>query len=702
MKDISLYIGGRKVDLEENSLILFNYAVSEATNPTIVKNSYSQQVKVKGTNNNNRLFGEIFRLDRKTIFTGKQTGANFDPMRKTPFEIYDASSSCLESGYVKLNTVVRNGADIEYHITLYGGLGAFLYGLSYKENGSKKTLLDMVYPDAWGTTTDFKTYELADRRNGNNNHVFDAWQVAMGDKPVGAVPADIWDIINFAPAYNGFPKDFDADRAIHKYNQFQNSVYAINEGAGDDLVTWNSRIDAQGYVLTQFTHKHTEWELRDLRWYLQRPVISFKKIIGAICLPENNGGYRVELDESFFSDANDNYNKLWMTLSLIATEDRESNQWLRNILAATNSPAEYLLSYIKMFGLMMMCDTKRKVVYIMRRDTWYNQDDKVYDLSHRVNRQSSIEIQPQVVDCRRLQFGGEVEGEFAEAYKEDYGFPYGIQRVDTSYEFNDSTKELTESIVFKPASEVLERSRMFMYLKYPGLMLYTFPLPAFEVVETELWATEEKSKKFQLSASVNEEKSPPYYPLEPNNNYVDLFAKVQLHSQDNTPIDGQNVLLYYAGKTEVSTVSYYLSQDIVAQGKLNGEKPCWNLSPDDSIVVNALPRYARVKEQSLDWGVPLALGHNRGENIQNSLYNGYWKGYITDLYDANAKVLRCKTNLRGLPVGMELFRKFYWYENSLWVLNKVSNYSLTTHDDAECEFIRVNQKRSYTNSQNQW
>ena len=231
-RNISLYIAGTKVDLDDNSLIFFNYAMTDLTNPTIVKNSYSHQVKLKGTKTNNKLFGEIFRLDRQTIYSDSYTGVNFDPMRKTPFEIYDETSTCLESGYVKLNSISRNGADISYNVTLYGGLGSFLYGLSYNEDGSKKTLADLWFTNMEGEDFLFKEYSLGDSYGyiGGMRHVGNAWKYMVGS-PVS--DKHVWDIINFAPSYNGLPKEFDSDKIIMSDTAYSNCVSSRTDDKED-------------------------------------------------------------------------------------------------------------------------------------------------------------------------------------------------------------------------------------------------------------------------------------------------------------------------------------------------------------------------------------------------------------------------------------------------------------------------------------
>ena len=109
---------------------------------------------------------------------------------------------------------------------------------------------------------------------------------------------------------------------------------------------------------------------------------------------------------------------------------------------------------------------------------------------------------------------------------------------------------------------------------------------------------------------------------------------------------------------------------------------------------------AAVIDDSLDFGVPHQLDipgvrHSEGCTV----YERGWKNYISDRYDVNTKVMTCRVNFAGIQVNQELLRKFYWYDNSLWVLNKITNYSLTTYDPVECEFVQVQDKNNYLTGQ---
>ena len=141
---------------------------------------------------------------------------------------------------------------------------------------------------------------------------------------------------------------------------------------------------------------------------------------------------------------------------------------------------------------------------------------------------------------------------------------------------------------------------------------------------------------------------------------------------------------------------------------VNDGVPCWLLGagdPQNSVYMPIFQRYVygniHLIEFSMDFGVPRQLdipGVRFNEDC--AIYDRGWKRYLADRYDVNTKVMRCRVNFQGIQVNRDLLRKFYWYENSLWALNKIINYSLTTFDPVECEFIQVQDKENYLNGQN--
>lgn len=285
---IHLYIEGVRADLDEGSFLLMNYTAEDLANPVVVRNSFSKQITLKGTPANDEIFGHIYRNDRNTVYGSPYIGPNFDPCRKTSFVLYNDANEIIESGYLKLDSIEQTRRKRSYKVTLYGGLGSFLYGISYKANGDKMTLADLSF----GETLDFTI---------NRSTVAAAWQSLNDNDQSGK-----WTIINFAPCYNGKPnKPFDANKGI---------VHAETAGLpakNGDFTTLN------GLSLVTLDSEVTEQESKDYRSYLQRPVLRFKSLIQAICDPANNGGWTVNVDPEFYDSDEphfDYWDKTWITL----------------------------------------------------------------------------------------------------------------------------------------------------------------------------------------------------------------------------------------------------------------------------------------------------------------------------------------------------------------------------------------------------
>lgn len=895
-RKITLYIDGRKADLQDDSLVLFNYTREDLERPTVVKNSYSQQITLPGTPANNRIFGHLFRPDRTTAYGGSSSGPDYNPMRKTPFVIFEDTGEILEAGYVKLDSVDRTGP--AWHVTLYGGLGSFLYGLSYDDSGNRRTLADLDYLGTGNSAS-----ELDFTINATN--VKAAWD-ALPTADQGSVDS-IWKVINFAPCYNGIPeKDFDANKFICNVNNAGLATSVTSDG-----VTYSAK---NNYAVINMPQKVDEWAMKDLRSYLQRPVLSMRAFLNAIANPDNNGGYSVDLsvleDITLFPYAN-----LWKTLpqlpalwgnrkttgdvSLImasdwtvkytvatytlssvlpsgtssaadlhiklrarnaASEDtlylgrsmarcsvlfiqavgydslgvvmaasdvqvaggfsgmgsnyadwaaaagyrpilpesvsyqtappiefdniggntyestyelafhveglnivrysimvtgyryengvwseeedpveekyippslytlagvgfttqglmavagdtadafsysspsqpRSNSKITKEILLSTSStPAEYLLSFCKMFGLSILCDAARKAVTLLRRNDLYV--DETVDLSRRVVLSPSPSVVPLVASSRWYRFALQgVEGAFAKEYADVRGFAYGVQRVNTGYEFNADTQDLMDSVVFRSCATVLGRSKYWNRIaanQRPSVFVdngntYT------------LWASDGKTIDVPISVPPSSA-AVTYYNADFPGCDIPGAGKPEFRDADGKALDGADVLLFYDHMQKYD--NFRMTDDRSEMDTLNKGIPCWWHAISNAgltIPIFSTYKYNTGKDTvtgSLDFGAPLAMDYpGMAYDLDSTIYARAWKAYLADRFNTDTKVMTCRVDFRGIQVGPELLRKFYWYEGSLWTLNKITNYSLTTYDPVECEFVQVQDKDNYLNGQ---
>lgn len=289
---VYLYIDGAKADLTDDELILFTYSAEDSDNPSVVVNSYTKTVTLPATAANNAIFDHIIECTHNV-----RAGA-FSPIVRTPFVIYSSTGETLEQGYLKLDSMTDKDGQRAYNVTLYGGMGGLLYVLMYR-NGVERTLADLPF--------DSLTPPLADADiefNINFQSVLAAWE----DLCLNAGNDDRWGLFNFAPMYNGAPKSFDNKKVLATYK----AVPGVTSTANAD-----GYAPTNGQVLVTLPDETTEWRVRDLRSYLQRPVVNVGKILDAIVLDAAANGYTFAIDAAIATD--ELFKDLWMTLPMLSS-----------------------------------------------------------------------------------------------------------------------------------------------------------------------------------------------------------------------------------------------------------------------------------------------------------------------------------------------------------------------------------------------
>lgn len=294
--DIKLYINDRLVEFTADPNVLYTYQTTDMSNPTAVKNSFSKTIQLDGTPANNDIFGQYWNVER-FVDNGSHGGTvSYNSSKKAPFQLF-VGSDLYEEGYCKLDSIQKEGASIKYNISLYGGLGDYFWSLSTSTDGKEKKLSDLIYTDGGGNDEfDF---------TANIDTVKEAWD-SLANGTSGK-----WQYINFAPAYNGKPSGFNSNKVILNLNGTSLQKTAKNS---DDNKWYSTR---SGWTVGTLPDDMTEWEVRDLRSYLQRPVIKMSSIVEACCNPINNGGYEVDLDSDFFNADNEYWTKTWVTLPMV-------------------------------------------------------------------------------------------------------------------------------------------------------------------------------------------------------------------------------------------------------------------------------------------------------------------------------------------------------------------------------------------------
>lgn len=621
-----LYISGNKVDLDSAGIsILFNRQRTDYTNPTIVRNSFTKTIKLPGTKVNNSIFNELWKLDRV------QWTDAFNASRRTPFILMN-NGALVEQGYVKLNNIVWSGQFYTYEITLYGELGNLLYGLSYNidsetDEVSPLTLADLDF--------EFNSFTI-------NKELIDyAWKRLDGDSSTSGDNYKIFDTINFMVSYDGVPEanNFDpksvwcsVDRNAevdwkdqHWYaNQFPSEIV-------EDSVTYRyistmiSRMDPDDhYGLMELKKELSPLEMRDLRSYLLRPVINVKKMFEAIGrYISDHYGYTLDMSDYFFSTYE--FRSTWMTLSMLYEIDPDVETGTRftkrQLFSNTSSPASYLISYCKVYGIYLDVDYFTKKLTLTRLPNFFNRN-KINELKIDLSRE--IKITPLSFDKASYTFDyGDGDSEFLKKYKDTYGIQYGSKKVNTGYRFDASTLPYIDNNVFRQGVDSIDQS---IYYKYPYAprntfgtdVLFIYPtglmdeanLPTYKLFDTDTYQQTGEVK------TVDGEMSPHWYPGINNSStnsiqvynitnsgyqfmnvwwgglrpqiWQDSFPKLQCHSEDNKAADGKNILVRFSGfrqslygKLTTTDDRMYWNQETYSDNQIDATKVNYLLSDDN-------------------------------------------------------------------------------------------------------------------------
>ena len=247
---MELFIDNYQVDLENLLQPNFNYAFLDTYNPSSVKSSYSKTIKIPKSKSN----------------LVKPRG---------DFEIRD-NGRVLQKGYYVLDSETQEKTKAYYEITLYGQLGDFFYHLS---SGS---LADLYY--GWKGSRDV---EDRFRIEWSNDYVYYSW-----NRPRDSFEANLIPI----PCVTE-NKNFDYKKTV-----IEDKLFKVPSGY--------SLIDGK-YSLVE-TEGSTTWLRQNFQTDMMPLGLRYSEIIKACTRPENNGGYTVNLDPSFFNDKNPYWKDLFV------------------------------------------------------------------------------------------------------------------------------------------------------------------------------------------------------------------------------------------------------------------------------------------------------------------------------------------------------------------------------------------------------
>lgn len=156
---------GSRVDLYDNIDIPITYTIMDIREPDKRKTSWSKTIKVPGTKNNNRLFGQIYNIsgDGWTTIGNVSVYQGFNPNLRTEIIVLNDGVQVLKGNLqLKGGTMDKDG-NVEYEVQLYGDLTSI-----FGDIGSSK-LNDLDFSEwdhTWSKQNIYESWYGLVRRNG--------------------------------------------------------------------------------------------------------------------------------------------------------------------------------------------------------------------------------------------------------------------------------------------------------------------------------------------------------------------------------------------------------------------------------------------------------------------------------------------------------------------------------------------------------
>lgn len=371
------------------------------------------------------------------------------------------------------------------------------------------------------------------------------------------------------------------------------------------------------------------------------------------------------------------------------------------------TPADWLLSFTKTFGLYMVKDQLKDRISILARASYYNGKDK--DISRMIDRGGETRIDPITFSVKTFTMGSNDSDKSTveESYKNTYSSEYGTQYIDTGYDFDTASQELNPKNVISQGAMCLEKSNWFTKLTYDNLSVPSL---------FHDWATLHYTSQDGDDLEVNTG-----YPLgtqfdylnDSYTTYYDITPRLQLHSKDNSHIERSGTLLFYNGMEDSANMGLWLTDDTADMTALNDGECCWLVTSSETdrkgnkvaISLSSIPSFSRYSVNKGEITESMDFGRNKELYIPDirysqtgdvTIYEHYWRDYFRDLYSVNTRRFECNIDLNGEHINPDWLRDFYYFDDSCWVLNKIDSYDITSRETCKCEFTKVNKKSSYT------
>lgn len=340
-----------------------------------------------------------------------------------------------------------------------------------------------------------------------------------------------------------------------------------------------------------------------------------------------------------------------------------------NILDSTITQAEFLVDYMKLFGLVCVYDKLNKQYTLSSRNKFFS-NAQMIDWTYKVNPKD-LEIEPTPIDARKYKFKwADISATHYDRYKKVFDSEYGSVLINSNNQHLDNTEVLYDS---KFACPLIEQSYNFDTYNQQ----YRLPFQALSMC-TYNGATREAAIPSNLTLVFFDGlETYPLNTLDGKKNFMILSDDI-----DNMKINNEFYWSTYPQTGEMKYASIICTK--------NG--------------VPVFPKFTSLIENvaSLDFAVPKLTYFDVEVNSLNDnicIYNRFYEKFLLDKFSVHNRVITVPVQLTNTDVANFQFNNFYFINNTPYVVIKISDYNPANDNPTKVTLLRVMDFNNYINGQ---
>lgn len=389
----------------------------------------------------------------------------------------------------------------------------------------------------------------------------------------------------------------------------------------------------------------------------------------------NAGYYTDESDDCYYKDIQLRYKvieneNLKITVKPYSKQIRSNYKLTKdNLLDNSITQSEFLLNYMKMFGLICYFDKTKSKYVLCTRNKFY-ESANIVDWTFKVNP-DDIELEPNDIKARKYTFKyGDLNTTHYNRYKDIFGSEYASAYINTNNQHFDNTEEFYTSIFSCP---LMEQS----YNYNSSNQQYRLPWQALN------WCSYDGIKR---NSSIPDKPTLMFWDGLKTHQFTLQGTKPWLIlSDDNYVMRAQN--------------EYFWSNYPQNGDTLDSVILCYNENyvPVFPGFTSYIPYTA-----ALDFAVPKVTFFESEPNSLTDnicLYNRFYENYVNDKLSIHNRIIEIPVNLTNNDILNFKFNNFYYINNTPYVVTEIKDFNPMSAQPTVVKMQRVIDTNNYLNSQ---